>query len=226
MAAQFIESAYMVVKNTKQFTKACERWKRLPAADRRTEKQFRKYFLNKYNEFDAEQDTLHDAGIANAVLEEAIAKNEAKLTALKAHIVEQSAANDKYHAVIDTAMSVQTETQLTEDTTVMSQLTAMTVQHQKEMAALRTQMTQFMAATPGAPQQCYLANAGAPAPGRRTTKRHANCNACWTHGYDIHNNHTSENCKTPKLGHVRTHTGDNPAPGASKRGKQLSKWAE
>ena len=35
-AAQFIEAVYMVVKKTKQFTKACERWKRLPAADRQT----------------------------------------------------------------------------------------------------------------------------------------------------------------------------------------------
>ena len=175
---------------------------------------------------------LHDVGIANAALEEAIAKNEAKLTALEAHVVEQSAANDKYHAVIDTAMSVQTETQPTEDTTVMSQLTAMTMQHQKEMAALRAQMTQCMAgksgtaATPEAPQQCYVTNTGAPAPALRTMKRYANCNACWTHGYDVHNKHNSETCRTPKPGHVKTHTGDNPAPGASQKGKHLSKWAD
>ena len=39
----FIEAVYMAVRGTKQFTKACEKWKRKPAQDRATEEQARTF---------------------------------------------------------------------------------------------------------------------------------------------------------------------------------------
>ena len=40
----FIEALYMAVQKTKQFTKACAKWKRKPVLERTTEKQARVYF--------------------------------------------------------------------------------------------------------------------------------------------------------------------------------------
>ena len=39
MDEEFVEALYMVVQKTKQFTKACAKWKRKPAIDRETEAQ-------------------------------------------------------------------------------------------------------------------------------------------------------------------------------------------
>ena len=40
----FVDVVYMAVRGTKQFTKACEKWKRKPAQDRATEAQARTFF--------------------------------------------------------------------------------------------------------------------------------------------------------------------------------------
>ena len=69
---------------------------------------------------------------------------------LRSKLLTQSTIDSKYHSVINTAMS--THTKETNDTTVMSQMTAMTAQHQEEMVALREQM------------MGYLTSSGTPAP--------------------------------------------------------------
>jgi len=60
----------------------------------------------------------------------------------------------------------------------------------------------------------------------KTTKYWSkNDNCCWTCGYDISSLHDSTNCNCKLPGHITTHTGDNPAPGASTKDKEFSKWA-
>ena len=62
-----------------------------------------------------------------------------------------------------------------------------------------------------------------PTTKRRTKKKYNNNACCWTHGYDLKDpRHTSESCKKPKDGHIRSHTGTNPAKGASTKFKDLS----
>ena len=59
----------------------------------------------------------------------------------------------------------------------------------------------------------------------KTTKYWSkNDHCCWTHGCDISSLHTSANCDRQLPGHILTHTGDNPAPGASTKDKEFSKW--
>jgi len=47
-------------------------------------------------------------------------------------------------------------------------------------------------------------------------------NVCRTHGYDVATNHNSANYCNKKLGHVDTHTGENPVAGANARDKEFS----
>ena len=59
----------------------------------------------------------------------------------------------------------------------------------------------------------------------KTTKYWSkNDNCCWTCGCDISSLHYSANCNCKLPGHISTHTGDNPAPGASTKDKEFSKW--
>ena len=60
----------------------------------------------------------------------------------------------------------------------------------------------------------------------KTTNYYKNCdNACWLCRYDVSKKQASNNCMKKKAGHVDHHTGDNPAPGASIKDKEFSKWA-
>ena len=70
---------------------------------------------------------------------------------LQLQLVAQSLITNKYNSVIDTVIS--TQTQETDDNTVMLQMTAMSAQHNQEIAAMQAQM-----------QQCYLTSNGAHPP--------------------------------------------------------------
>ena len=141
----------MAIQQSKQFTKACEQWKRKIAIERATEAQLREYFSQKYEVFDAERDSLHDIGAANnAELQENLEHTQAQVSKMSAQLVAQSALATKYHLVIDTAILIQmSQTQETDDTSVSSQMTAFTAQHKQQMATMCQQL-----------QQCQLANDG------------------------------------------------------------------
>eukprot|EP00956_Cyclotella_meneghiniana_P029712 scaffold72809_cov82-Cyclotella_meneghiniana.AAC.1 len=47
-------------------------------------------------------------------------------------------------------------------------------------------------------------------------KYYANWNYCWTHRYDVADNHHNGNCQRPAYGHVYTATRDNPCGGCQK----------
>ena len=59
----------------------------------------------------------------------------------------------------------------------------------------------------------------------KTKKFYKNCNnVCHSCGYNVSKLHNSMNCRCKKAGHVDSHTGDNPQPGANQKDKQFSKW--
>ena len=66
----FIEAAYMVVQQTRQLVKVCKQWKRLPVNQRDTEMLFWEYFMQEYDIFDAQHNSLYDIGVANSVMKE------------------------------------------------------------------------------------------------------------------------------------------------------------
>ena len=57
--------------------------------------------------FDAERDSLHDIGVANnAELQEKLDRTQAQVTKMGSQLKAQSVLATKYHAVIDTAISM------------------------------------------------------------------------------------------------------------------------
>jgi hypothetical protein len=48
---------------------------------------------------------------------------------------------------------------------------------------------------------------------QRPVKTMDNDNFCWSHGYQVHNEHTSASCKNPKEGHKKEATKINPMGG-------------
>ena len=80
--------------------------------------------MREYNISDAQRNSLHDIRVANSVTKEQLDSTTAELCDLKAMMVSEKVMVNKYYAVLDSAMSI-TYTQDTEDTTAMSQVTAM-----------------------------------------------------------------------------------------------------
>mmetsp|Transcript_24127 Transcript_24127/g.27593 ORF Transcript_24127/g.27593 Transcript_24127/m.27593 type:complete len:179 (-) Transcript_24127:381-917(-) len=116
----FIEALYMVVKKTKQFTKACEKWKRKPLVDRSTETQAREYFKGVYEIFDAKRDSLHDMGVTNnVVMQEKMDSLAAENAQMKQEMAANQSKNEKYHHVINTTMSMIQATEETADNTTL-----------------------------------------------------------------------------------------------------------
>jgi hypothetical protein len=63
----FIKYVYTAISNSGQFDTACLKWSALPKKDRSTTKQCHAYFDRKYDTFEASQDSLSLAGVANSV---------------------------------------------------------------------------------------------------------------------------------------------------------------
>jgi hypothetical protein len=70
------------------------KWKALPAADRDTEAQIRTFFSKKYEVYDAQQNSLHNAGVANSVqLQEILQATSDGLTNIRDRQEEQESIN-------------------------------------------------------------------------------------------------------------------------------------
>ena len=92
----FIEALYMAVKKTKQFTKACEKWKRKPSVDISTEAQARAYFKDVYEIFYAERDSFHEVGVTNnVVMQEKMDSLAAENAQMKQEMAANQAKNEK-----------------------------------------------------------------------------------------------------------------------------------
>jgi len=145
---EWIETTYMVIRKMRQFDKDCTRWKRLPVNQRNTEQCMRTYFLEKYEVFDAQRDSLHDTGIANQATE-----FQDKLQKLEQELATERAANAGMIQMIDTAMA---QAAVQDDASMISQMTTMTAMHKKKMEEMHNPML--------AGQPYYGSAAGNPPP--------------------------------------------------------------
>ena len=103
----FVEALYMAVQKTKQFSKACSKWKKKDELDRAIEDQAREFFTDMYEVFDEQHDSLHDIGVGNNVeMKELIAKLTANNAQMKLEMATQNAKNEQYQMVVDTAISM------------------------------------------------------------------------------------------------------------------------
>ena len=136
------------------------------------------------------------------------------------------------------------QTEETDDLTLQTQqwsvFTARQAANQEQqMAAMRKQLKDCMRANSNTPPPAVIDTASkngnrkqqrgplsdGPEGVTKTMKFYKNCDhACWSFGYDVSKLHHSGNCKNKKTGHIDSHTGSNPQPGASHKGKEFSKW--
>jgi hypothetical protein len=79
---------------------------------------------------------------------------------------------------------------------VMQSLTNLEKQHAKEMAELKAMMMTLTHPVPGAAPVVTLATTRTRGPPVN------NGGYCWSHGYLVHSQHTSANCRNKKEGHV------------------------
>lgn len=245
---EFVEAVYMAVQKTKQFTKVCAKWKQKPAIDRATEAQARTYFKDAYEIFDLERNSFHKLGIANnIVMQEKLDSLAAENAVMKQQIAADRATSKQYHQIFDHAMSMTTGTEPTTDTerddnTLQTQWSAFTASQaantETQFADLRRQLEQCMKnATPSCPPAIIDTStktggkkrkgplSDGPEGVTKTKKFYKNCdNACWSCGYDVLKLHDSRNCRNKLKGHIDSHMGANPQPGASQKDKEFSKW--
>ena len=203
------------------------KWKNLPEAQRNAEASCRAHFQNKFDAFDAQRDSLRDAGIANnAEIEQDLAAMQQQ-NALMQHRIDQ--LENASEQTGDTTPS-------TEQSSMVSKLGAMSAQqehHAKQLAELKAQNEALLAKLesmnankPPAPKNQTQKPPGQRQPANKKAKKfHNNENACFTHGYDVSAKHDSKTCRNKCAGHVDWHAGDNPAPGHNPKDLEFSKWA-
>ena len=154
------------------------------------------------------------------------------MSAMAATITDINSDNQGMQQVLEAAMAMGQEQD--DNNSVMSQLTAL----QATQTCLEKQNMELKALVAAMKNKCALAsvNEGGvpnlisddstkkPTKKLRTKKRFPNNNNCfWTHGYDLRDpRHTSKTCQKPRDGHIRSHTGTNPAKGAGKKFHDLS----
>ena len=251
--AEFIEAVYMAIQRTGEFNRDCEKWKRLPAQSRTTEAQIRAFFLEKYEMWDVNK-SLQDVGIAAqaeermAVLEQQNRDLQAKFVAHSAQAKVYHEFID--HAISDmTDNNGGGGGGCNDNQTMVSQLThAKSAQTDAVLQAVQTALAtanQSSANSGGGSWNGgrggrHTAGGQGQGQGQGGTRRPAsdgpvgsikttkywskNDGCCWTCGCDISSLHSSANCNCKLPGHIDTHTGDNPAPGASTKDKEFSKW--
>ena len=135
----------MAVQKTKQFSKACTKWKKKDEADRETEDQAREFFEDMYEVFDDQRDSLHDMGVANSAVTAKMDKLEADNAYMRLEMATQNAKNERYQMVVDQAMSMTRGTEETDDMTLQTQQwTAFSASQEQQMAAMRKQLEDLM----------------------------------------------------------------------------------
>lgn len=224
---QFIHCTHMAVYETRQFDKECSKWKNLPEAQRNTEALCREYFQNKFDAFDAQRDSLRDAGIANnAEIEQDLAAMQQQNALMQHRIDQLENASDQTGET----------TPSTEQSSMVSKLGAMSAQqefHAKQLAELKEQNEKLIAqlasmsgTKPPAPKKETQKQPGQrPTANKKTKKFYNNENACFTHGYDVSAKHDGKTCRNKCTGHIDWHAGGNPAPGHNPKDLEFSKWA-
>jgi hypothetical protein len=144
----FIKYAYSAISNSGQFDTACLKWAALPLKDRSTTKQCRAYFDKKYDTFEASQDSLAIAGIANSVqqvqdLEQA---TRSGFISIQDKQEEQDARNARQEAINATVLQMAASRSTTggdgidDNATAFSALTASSAVKDRQIIDLELQL--------------------------------------------------------------------------------------
>ena len=241
----FIKYAYSAIRGSGQFESACIKWKAKAEIYRETTAQIRAYFNSKYDIFDAEQNSLHQAGVANSVQLQEI------LQATNDNLINIRDRQDTQDTINTTLLNfAKTKSSDVDDTaTTMSAITAHSAiqdQQRRRIDELEALIRSNNITNNNNNPRSDVSTSGGSRKSKSTSNNRGktkyrpisdgppnstkngpfyanNDNYCWTHGYDIAGKHDSKSCTWREIGHQETATGDNPM-GGSVKDKEFSKW--
>ena len=214
---KLISYGYLAIQRTGLFNEDCKEWLRKPQVQK-TWPNFKVHFTNA-SEFHNEATTSRSAGYQGA---HNVTTDDIDLRETLARLAEATIADRETIAANNAQLQTLQQDLATE---------------RQRATDLHTQMLQCLqgqanAATQQIPFNNAGTNAGAP-PGNNTGRRNnnrnqlrapdgtritSNNNYCYTHGYQIGNNHTSATCKNPGPNHNVNATAAN-TMGGSARGR-------
>jgi hypothetical protein len=184
-ATQIVTNAYSIVFTTGLFPEACREWRRSPAADQ-TWAIFKTSFAEAHQDLRLATGTTQTSGYHSA--------NQAMDTFV----------TDTADAFANLATATTSDRQMLADLTASNKkLTEQIAEKDKEIARLNS------ANRNNGGNNGNNGNHGNNDRGNNresTRRRYNNTNYCWTHGWDIARNHTSQSCRFPDTGHVREAT--------------------
>ena len=252
MAKLSIKFVYNAIQKTGQFPHACEKWKALPPIERETFRQIRVFFGNKYKVYDAQQNSLHQVGVANSVqLQDLQQATSDGFTSVRDQQVQQANFNTRILQMVQ----ARNNDEMDDAATAFSALTVHSALKDKRIedleARLRSSSTiTTQGSTVGTPGSTgtgtpargtgrgrgrgrgdrtggkgrgYRSRSDGPANFTKNGPYWDNDNYCWSCGYDCAINHDSGSCNRQADGHQVAATGNNPM-GGSIKDKQFSKW--
>jgi hypothetical protein len=177
-ANQVVSNAYTLVFNTGMFPEACQDWRRLPG-DEKTWATFKIDFAEAYRDFRLSQATNQSKGFHSA--------NNAM----------DSFVTDTANAFANLATATASDRKLVANLAASNQtLIAQLASKDADITKLQAQLVTCNARTP----------TGRDGPARSRLCRYNNTNYCWTHGWDVHESHTSLTCNRQATGHKTSAT--------------------
>lgn len=219
--AQLVQAAYNTVFQTGMYNDACREWRRRPNAEK-TWDNFKEHYETAQHELQESQLTTQGAGYhANSATHNDM-NMDAYAYLTTTTVSEQSAISQL------TSTNSQLSVSLTQALGTIQAL-------QADMGALKNQLTQLTNQQRNRNNGNNTNNNHNSSNGSNGNKGNSNWrntnaapseriyfnqNYCWTHGWHVHNNHTSENCRNPRGDHQKDATRDN-NKGGSQKNKNL-----
>jgi methylthioribose-1-phosphate isomerase len=184
--AQVLNNAYTLVQQTGMFTTDLKEWKRLPDANR-TWPAFKQFMVARQIEQMEHATTACGAGYhaANAALLERECENYNNAAKALTNLATATASDRSALAALTNTVQQQTEQIKTKDDLI---------------ASLKKQLVD-------------LRKSGNTAKKTAATRTDQG-SYCWTHGFHVHKDHNSSNCKFKKPGHQEAATRTNPMGGS------------
>ena len=188
--------------------KACDDWEtQYPTDAPGTWLEFKQFFTKKFFNYQNHQASLHDAGVANSAIRSSeVDSIYAELAALRAA---SQTKDDQLSLLVERLQHglLPSPPAVSDTASLPSIVTnpSVTSTPQDITAIVNQAIAQALAAQAPPPAQQQRRNDRRQRP-PRTKRRYNNSNYCWTHGCDLHENHTSSTCKNPKPGHQRDAT--------------------
>jgi hypothetical protein len=204
--SQIVAISYNLIFATGMFPEACREWRRR-VTNTQTWHNFKADFAAAHQDYRDSQLTSRQSGYQSANN----AATDADDTSFDIQGTVDAIANLATATASDrSTVAHLAETNASQNAKIEQQATQLTTARM-ELATLRSELARLKGTNASSDRTTTSSD-------RRPRQFPPNTNYCWTHGYAVSRNHTSQGCAGPKEGHQREATRQNNM-GGSQRGK-------